>query len=114
MNALHGGLRLRACTCIVRKASINSVKFYSCSVPCTGIYPSTNINFKAKISQLELLLILGSLIEKHPSILGSFAVEEETDSANKSTCKKDLGGKQRLKHWSRGHVFICRPCMWTH
>jgi hypothetical protein len=28
----------------------------------------------------------------------------------KTTCKKDLGDHKRLRHWSRGHLFVCRPC----
>ena len=27
-----------------------------------------------------------------------------------SQCRKDLGDKRKLRHWSRGHVFVVRSC----
>ena len=44
---------------------------------------------------------------KHPSLL---AHNEDTDDLLISSCNKDLGATKRLRHWSRGHLFICRPC----
>ena len=51
--------------------------------------------------------IISTLIDHHPDLL-----QDVTDklSDSQSSCRKDLGGKKKLRHWSRGHVFICRPC----
>uniref|UniRef100_A0A1X7UKL4 CxC5 like cysteine cluster associated with KDZ domain-containing protein n=1 Tax=Amphimedon queenslandica TaxID=400682 RepID=A0A1X7UKL4_AMPQE len=37
-------------------------------------------------------------------------VLDDTTLANSTSCNKDLGRSNRLRHWSRGHLFICRPC----
>ena len=46
------------------------------------------------------------------SKLPSLLVDEMTDDGSDRThlCCKDLGASKRLHHWSRGHLFICRPC----
>ncbi len=45
-------------------------------------------------------------IMQHPAV-----VDESLDSAVESTsCRKDLGEKGKLRHWSRGHVFVVRSC----
>lgn len=33
-----------------------------------------------------------------------------TNDENIEGCKKNLGHSNRLRHWSRGHLFVCRPC----
>ena len=46
---------------------------------------------------------------KHPTLI-PHEETSTTDQPDFSTCRKDLGGTKRLRHWSRGHLFICRPC----
>ena len=36
---------------------------------------------------------------------------EPEPSKQVPTCKKDLGEKRKLRLWSRGHLFIVRPCV---
>ena len=38
------------------------------------------------------------------------AILDDTPAHHITKCSKDLGTHTRLRHWSRGHVFICRPC----
>lgn len=45
---------------------------------------------------------------KHPSLIAHEITNDGSDMA--SLCRKDLGASKRLRHWSRGHLFICRPC----
>ena len=35
---------------------------------------------------------------------------DDTSGEAATSCNKDVGTYTRLRHWSRGHVFICRPC----
>lgn len=44
------------------------------------------------------------LLKKFPE-LGSLPDEE-----NVISCYKDTGERQKLRHWSRGHLFIVHPC----
>jgi len=32
------------------------------------------------------------------------------EDSGSSLCHKDLGASKQLRHYSRGHLFICRPC----
>lgn len=35
----------------------------------------------------------------------------DSDIATPATqCRKDIGEKGKLRHWSRGHVFVVRSC----
>ena len=47
---------------------------------------------------------------KHPDLI--FHEESANDNQDNglTSCRKDLGASKRLRHWSRGHLFICRPC----
>ena len=46
-------------------------------------------------------------------LLNEFPLVAQTDlqlAEDQSTCRKDLGARGKLRHWSRGHVFIVRSC----
>ena len=44
------------------------------------------------------------LIQNNPSLLDDVALQEP----DASLCRKDIGKRSRLRHWSRGHQFIVR------
>lgn len=46
-----------------------------------------------------------SFLEKYPDVIQDCDMGETTD------CRKDLGDRgKKLRHWSRGHLFIVRGC----
>ena len=39
------------------------------------------------------------------------AIAKDCEMGDTTKCRKDLGDKgKRLRHWSRGHIFIVRGC----
>ena len=46
-------------------------------------------------------------VQQFPSVVDSC---EPEPSNQVPTCRKDLGEKRKLRLWSRGHLFIVRPC----
>ena len=44
-------------------------------------------------------------IEENPKL-----TESDLTIVKQSDCRKDLGERSRLRHWSRGHVFIVHCC----
>ena len=46
-------------------------------------------------------------VQQFPSVVDSC---EPVPSNQVPTCRKDLGEKRKLRLWSRGHLFIVRPC----
>ena len=48
-----------------------------------------------------------TFIQEHPQLLQT---EGTTVQELQTTCSKELGVRGRLRHRSRGHLFICRPC----
>ena len=53
-----------------------------------------------------LVCFLGTseLIAAHPGIVKDTHVEDPSEPL----CRKDIGKKQRLRKWSRGHQFVVR------
>lgn len=43
---------------------------------------------------------------QYPELLNECEVMAELPT----NCRKDLGDTKKLRHWSRGHVFIVRSC----
>ena len=57
---------------------------------------------------IKIVLILNfNTIGQESNLL---SISDDTQVLTASSCKKDLGSNSRLRHWSRGHLFICRPC----
>lgn len=46
-------------------------------------------------------------VQQFPSVVDSCEPEPSNQAP---TCRKDLGEKRKLRLWSRGHLFIVRPC----
>ena len=47
----------------------------------------------------------------HPELAKEFnLIHHATTDDDSLGCKKNLGQSKRLRHWSRGHLFVCRPC----
>ena len=53
-----------------------------------------------------IAIVLGTeeFLRKHPEVL------EKCVTVSTTECKKDTGEKGKLQSWSRGHLFIVRPC----
>ena len=66
------------------------------------------INWHAELLLFVINYPVGTkeFIHLHPQVLqdGGFTDEDE------SKCRKDTGDRKRLRHWSRGHLFIVRTC----
>ena len=48
-----------------------------------------------------------NFIQKHLQLLQT---EGTTLQKLQTTCSKELGVWGRIRYWSRGHLFVCRPC----
>ena len=46
-----------------------------------------------------------TFVHEHPELLGDDEVIQPI-----SQCRKDTGDHRRMRHWSRGHLFIVRTC----
>ena len=46
-----------------------------------------------------------TFLQEHPDMGGI-----DTSLGMHSRCKKDIGKSKKVRHWSRGHLFIVRPC----
>ena len=79
-------------------------------------WKESNTGIFQDLSQSALLYILlsytthagtSTFIQEHPQLLQT---EGTTVQELQTTCSKELGVRGRIRHWSRGHLFICRPC----
>ena len=71
---------------------------------CDCIY--TCMCYKFPIHIYNLIIRTEKFLTKYPSVLNDCEVMEGTSTS----CRKDLGDRGKLRHWSRGHVFIVRGC----
>ncbi len=46
-------------------------------------------------------------VMQHPAVVDECALGSNVEA---TSCRKDLGEKGKLRHWSRGHVFVVRSC----
>lgn len=46
-----------------------------------------------------------AFLQSHPDLASNLTLSDEAPK-----CRKDLGDHGKLRHWSRGHVFIVRSC----
>ena len=53
---------------------------------------------------------VGDFIHNFPSVVKSINSSEDILARNELQCRKDLGERKRIQLWSRGHVFLVRPC----
>ena len=47
-----------------------------------------------------------AFLKKTPSLLKDCVIDNNEDTS----CSKDTGERTKLQTWSRGHLFIVRPC----
>lgn len=54
----------------------------------------------------HFLMTLGTV-----QLIDQFQISDWNQSESSSSeCRKDLGEKGKLRHWSRGHIFVVRSC----
>lgn len=60
------------------------------------------------LSFLHVHIGTDQFLTEHPRLIQQCIQSDQPEQP--SPCKKDTGQRSRLRHWSRGHVFVCRPC----
>lgn len=51
----------------------------------------------------NILVGTAEFVHQFPSVVDNY-------EPTRPTCRKDIGEKKKLRLWSRGHLFIVRPC----
>ena len=60
------------------------------------------------LSFLHVYIGTDQFLTEHPRLIQQCIQSDQPEQP--SPCKKDTGQRSRLRHWSRGHVFVFRPC----
>ena len=61
------------------------------------------------VRSLDVHILAGTtkFLQSHPGLVGDMVLKDYSELPQ---CRKDLGEQGRLRHWSRGHIFVVRSC----